>query len=66
MSEHTFTRTAPRLFVKNLPDYWVSIEALNHSLGAGLGDTLVATLLRDGWLAADAEFRAHLDPDEDE
>ena len=41
-------------------------EALNQSLGAGLGDTLVATLLRDGWLAADAELRAHLDPDEDE
>ncbi|GGN42711.1 hypothetical protein [Deinococcus daejeonensis] len=41
-------------------------EKLNQSLGAGLGDTLVATLLRDGWLAADAEFRAHLDPDEDE
>ncbi|MHA0048371.1 hypothetical protein [Deinococcus sp. PEB2-67] len=41
-------------------------EKLNQSLGASLGDTLVATLLREGWLAADAEFRAHLDPDEDE
>ncbi|WP_189070831.1 hypothetical protein [Deinococcus radiotolerans] len=40
-------------------------DALNRAYGAGLGDTLVATLLRDGWLAADLDLRAHLDPDED-